>query len=80
MSDYATFRSSAAGRDMAAWLCRQWTGDSLQELGKHFGVEGIGSVSNLVRRAEQRRQKSRQWSTRLSQIETSLGLKTQNKA
>jgi chromosomal replication initiation ATPase DnaA len=74
-SDYATFRGRAAGRDMAAWLCRRWTGVSLEK----FGVEGIGSVSNLVRRAEQRRKTSSEWSTRQSKIETSLGLKTQHK-
>lgn len=25
-SEYAKFRSTAAGRDMAAWLCRRWSG------------------------------------------------------
>jgi putative transposase len=29
-SQYARFRSSAAGRDMAAWLCRRWTGAGAQ--------------------------------------------------
>ena len=79
-SDHATFRSRAAGRDMAAWLCRRWTGATLKELGVAFGVNGIGSVSNLVRRAEQRRKESRTWSIRQLKIETSLGLKTQHKA
>jgi putative transposase len=79
-TQYAQFRSRAAGRDMAAWLCRQWTGVTLEELGTHFGVSGTGSVSNLVRRAEQRREKSRSWSTRQHKIEKTLGLKTQHKA
>lgn len=79
-SDYATFRSRAAGRDMAAWLCRQWTGATLEKLGVAFGVNGIGSVSNLVRRAELRRKESRTWSIRQRKIEASLGLKTQHKA
>ncbi len=37
--DYAGFRSSAAGRDMAAWLCRRWTGATLAELGPAFGLD-----------------------------------------
>ncbi len=79
-SDYAKFRSRAAGRDMAAWLCRQWTGVSLSALGSAFGVEGTGSVSNLVRRAEQRRKTSNSWIACQSRIEAALGLKTQHKA
>ena len=79
-SEYAQFRSNAAGRDMAAWLCRQWTGATLDELGASFGLEGTGSVSNLVRRAEQRRKESRKWSNRQQKIEGSLGLKNQPKA
>jgi hypothetical protein len=79
-SEYAQFRSNAAGRDMAAWLCRQWTGATLDELGASFGLEGTGSVSNLVRRAEQRRKESRKWSNRQHKIEGSLGLKNQPKA
>jgi len=79
-SEYAQFRSRVAGRDMAAWLCRQWTGATLEELGIAFGVNGTGSVSNLVRRAEQRRKESRKWSSRQRKIEVSLGLNTQHKA
>lgn len=30
---YAAFRSLAARRDMAAWLCRRWTGETLAQLG-----------------------------------------------
>ena len=30
-SQYAKFRSSAAGREMAAWLCRRWTGAGAQQ-------------------------------------------------
>lgn len=29
--DYSGFRSPAVGRDMAAWLCRRWTGATLAE-------------------------------------------------
>ncbi len=60
-SQYAVFRSSAAGRDMAAWLCRRWTGATLAELGPSFGLTGTDSVSNLVRRAETRHKESANW-------------------
>ncbi len=56
--DHAGFRSSAAGRDMAAWLCRRWTGATLAELGPAFGLDGTDSVSHLVRRAEKRSKES----------------------
>ena len=45
-----------------------------------FGIEGTGSVSNPVRRAEQRRKKSKTWPNRQHKIEESLGLNTQHKA
>lgn len=79
-SDYAVFRSSAPGRDMAAWLCRRWTGATLAELGEAFGVSGIGSVSGLVRRAERRHAQSPSWRRRAASIEDRLQLKTQCKA
>ncbi len=47
-TEYAKFRSAAAGRDMAAWLCRRWSGATLRELGPWFGLAGTDSVSNLV--------------------------------
>ena len=79
-AEYAMFRSGAAGRDMAAWLCRRWSGTTLQELGPWFGLKGTDSVSNLVRRAEQRYQESPKWRRQTKQIETKLGLNTEYKA
>ena len=79
-SDYSGFRSPAAGRDMAAWLCRRWTGSTLAELGPAFGLAGTDSVSNLVRRAEKRYQESATWQETAAKIETALGLNTDNKA
>lgn len=75
--DYSRFRSQAPGRDMAAWLCRRWTGATLAQLGPYFGVDGEGSVSNLVRRAEKRSTESRKWKQTAEQIESTLNLKTQ---
>ena len=79
-SDYTGFRSPAAGRDMAAWLCRRWTGATLAELGPAFGLDGTDSVSNLVRRAEQHHKESATWQETATKIETDLGLNTEHKA
>ena len=79
-SDYTGFRSAAAGRDMAAWLCRRWTGATLAELGPTFGLAGTDSVSNLVRRAEKRYKESVPWQETATKIETALGLNTEHKA
>ena len=79
-SQYAAFRSQAAGRDMAAWLCRQWTGATLAELGPFFGLHGTDSVSNLVRRTETRQSESPKWRRIAKQVETELGMKTERKA
>lgn len=80
VEDYAKFRSSAAGRDMAAWLCRKWTGASLTELGPYFGLAGVDSVTNLVRRAEKQLADSKQWQLTVKRIEQAIGLNTENKA
>jgi len=79
-SEYAQFRSTAAGRDMAAWLCRRWSGATLRELGPWFGLAGTDSVSNLVRRAEARYKELSKWRRQVTQIETELGLNTEHKA
>ncbi len=78
--DYAMFRSVAAGRDMAAWLCRRWSGATLKKPGHWFGVKGTDSVSNLVRRAEERYNESSKWRKQAKEIETKLGLNTEHKA
>ena len=76
---YAQFRSQAAGHDMAAWLCRRWTGATLEELGNAFWLSGTGSISNLVRRAERRRNASRVLSHHQHETEKALTLNTQHK-
>ena len=79
-SEYAVFRSGAAGRDLAAWLCRRWSGATLAELGSWFGLQGTDSVSNLVRRAEARHKESSKWRRKAAQIKMMLGLNTEHKA
>ena len=52
---------------------------ALSKLGPTFGLTGTDSVSNLVRRAERRRQ-SAEWRKTVREIEASLGLNTEHKA
>ena len=78
--DYRQFRSKAAGREMAAWLCRRWSGVTLEELGGFFGISGTGSVSNLVRQAQTRYDQSRSWKAKATKVEHALKLNTQRKA
>lgn len=49
---YGNRRSSAPGRDVAAWLARRLTDATLRELVSAFGLGHPDSVSNLVRRAD----------------------------
>jgi hypothetical protein len=79
-SQYAAFRGQAAGRDMAAWLCRRWTGASLADLGAPFGLTGTDSAANLVRRAEKRHNQSASWRKAAKEIEATLRLNTAHKA
>jgi len=78
-TEYAKLRSVAAGRDMAAWLCRRWSGATLRQLGSWFGLDGTDSVSNLVRRAEARYKESSKWRRQAKNIEIELGLNTEHK-
>jgi len=68
----------AAGREMAAYLCRQWTRVSLKKLSAVFGLEHPDSSSNLVRRAKRRAEESLEYQKITTLLETKLGLKTEN--
>ena len=72
--EYVGYRSGAAGREMAAYLCRQWTGVSLAKLSAALGLEHPDSSSNLVRRAEE----SLEYQKTITSLENKLGLKTEN--
>jgi hypothetical protein len=41
---------------MAAWLCHNWTGATLSELGPYIGLGAVDSVSNLVRHGREQAQ------------------------
>ena len=71
-------RSGAAGRDIAAYLCRRWTGVSLAKLSALFGLEHPDSSSNLVRRAKQRAEKSLEYRKTISLLETKQSLRIEN--
>jgi len=75
---YVGYRSGAADREMAAYLCRQWAGVSLAKLSAVFGLEHPDSSSNLVRRAKRRAEASLEYHKIIILLETKLGLKTEN--
>lgn len=77
-SEYVGFRSQAAGREMAALLCRRLTSSTLSELSVVFGLKHPDSSANLVRRAAKREQQSSHYRRRLRDIESNLMPKTEN--
>lgn len=56
--EYVGFRSGAAGRDMAAYLCRRYTRATLRELSERFGLSHPDSASDLIRRGAMRVEQS----------------------
>jgi len=76
--EYVGYRSGAAGREMAAYLCRQWTRVSLAKLSAVFGLEHPDSSSNRVRRAKRRAEESLEYQKIITLRETKLSLKTEN--
>ena len=77
-SEYVGFRSSAAGRETAALLCRRYTGSSLAELSEAFGLGHPDSSAKLVLRAKLREKKSSDFRRQMKEIEPHLLLKTDN--
>ena len=77
-TEYVGFRSLAAGREIAALLCRRWTGETIASLSQTFGLAHPDSASNLIRRAKQRLGESKGYRQAIDDIEYNLGLKTEN--
>jgi len=71
-ASYAARRSTAAGRDLAAYLAHRRTTATLRELAASFGLGHPDSVSNLIRRAERAIARSASLKRDLGQIEKSL--------
>ena len=74
------FRSGAAGRDMAAYLCRRYTTASLRELSDRFGLSHPDSASDLVRRGAKRIEQSSEAVRQQAAIEKKLGLNPESRA
>ena len=66
---YATRRSSAPGRNLAAYLAHRRTTATLRELAELFGLGHPDSVSNLIRRAEKELAESKRLQSDLENIE-----------
>ena len=75
---YGEFRSPAGGHDLAAYLCRRYSGATLRELSIEFGLLHPDSSTNLVRRAKARLKDSAELRKQCEQIERKLGLKTED--
>ena len=76
---YIGFRAAPAGREMAALLCRRWTGELLSRLSARFALAHPESSSNLVRRAKKRYKESRADRRTVARLEQQFGLKTETK-
>jgi REP element-mobilizing transposase RayT len=74
--EYVGFRSPAAGREMAALLCRRYTNATLAQLSDHFGLGHPDSSANLVRRAKKREEESALFRRQISRAESQLVMKT----
>lgn len=76
-SDYVGFRSVAAGREIAAYLCRQLTSSTLAELSDAFGLRHPDSSANLIRRAKKQIHASTSYRRKVEALQKQF-LKTEN--
>jgi len=72
-SGYREFRSPAGGRDLAAYLCRHYSGATLRELSIEFGLSHSDGSANLLRRAKATLKDSAELRKQSEQIEWNLG-------
>jgi len=70
--EYVGFRSSAAGRDVAAYLCRRYTTATLAELSAVFGLSHRDSSGDLVKRARRGLETNKTIERRIRKIEKLL--------
>ena len=73
------FRSGAAGRDMAAYLCRRYTSATLRELSERFGLSHPDSASDLIRRGAKRIEQSSETVRQQKAIEKKLELNPESR-
>ncbi len=72
--EYVGFRSGAAGRDMAAYLCRRYTQATLRELSERFGLSHPDSAADLIQRGAKRLEQSSEAVRHLAKIKKKLKL------
>jgi hypothetical protein len=70
---YCGYRSGAAGRDVAALLCRRWTTATLRELSGRFGLSHPDSASDLIKRGKRLADSHRDVARSVASIEKALG-------
>jgi REP element-mobilizing transposase RayT len=73
--EYVGFRSHAAGRDIAAFLCRRYTTATLAELSERFGLTHQDSASGLVKRGREAIEQDREVAKRVAAIERRLSVR-----
>jgi chromosomal replication initiation ATPase DnaA len=73
--EYVGFRSHAAGRDIAAFLCRRYTTATLAELSDRFGLTHQDSASGLVKRGREAIEQDREVAKRVAAIERRLSVR-----
>jgi REP element-mobilizing transposase RayT len=76
---YRGFRSPAGGRDIAAYLCRQYTCSTLAALSQAFGLGHPDSASDLIKRGRQQLASSAQTKRKVQQIERRLDLNPESR-
>jgi putative transposase len=69
---FCGFRSRAGGRDVAAYLCRQYTTATLAELSERFGLSHPDSSADLVKRAKKNRDANPELKKRIMRVEKRL--------
>ena len=72
--EYVGFRSGAASRDLAAYLCRRYTSATLRELSDRFGLSHPDSASDLIGRGAKRIEQSSEAVRQQKAIEKKLGM------
>ena len=72
------FRTHAGGRDLAAFLCRRYSGVTLREPSIEFGLSHPDGSANLARRANAKLKDFAELRKQCQQIERELGLKTED--
>ena len=77
--EYVGFRSGAAVRDIAAYLCCRYTSATFRELSVRFGLNHPDSASDLIRRGAKRIEQSSEAVRQQKAIEKKLLLNPESR-